>query len=102
VKLSLIVAVPAVLVTEMAAKVALLGSIAWSAPPAITTVPPLALKVLSVTSPLKVVLALEAIRLPTVKDPVKESVPLPAVSVPAFPAVAFVLPVTARLFAPPL
>jgi len=71
----------------------------WRTAPLNTIVPPLAVKLVKVTvAPAKLVVALEAVRLPSWKFPVKTCVPLVLVTVPAkAPAAAFVIPVTDRL-----
>jgi hypothetical protein len=51
-------------------------------------------------APLKLVVALEAVRLPIVKFPSKVCVPLVLIMVPTAPATAFVVPVTNSAFVP--
>ena len=65
------------------------------------SVPPAAVKLVNVTvAPAKLVVVLEAVRLPIWKLPVKICVPVALAMVPTPPATAFVVPVTPRLFAP--
>lgn len=98
-----VLSVPEVLVTDTALKTAPFAArVGALAVPLNTTVPPLAAKVCSVVLPSKADVELEAVSEPISKLPAKLRAPEPAVMVPAFPAVVFVLPATVSAFAPEL